>query len=95
MEENQSPFQEAKIEEVTEKEEKPKELTTEFLQEKLKALEEAFEPFYNDCGFYSVEINLQGRFNPIIANAAKDYQSKLDANGYVSMKKGRINITLT
>jgi hypothetical protein len=74
-----------------------KELTIDFLHKKLMALEEAFEPFHNDCGFYVVNISLQGHFNSIITKVASKmgYVTTLEDNGFVSLKKGKITITLT
>ena len=86
-----------KKEDIVEKQEEPKKLTIDFLHKKLMALEEAFEPFHNDCGFYEVNIALQGHFNPIITKVASKmgYVTTLDDNGFVSLKKGKITITLT
>ena len=86
-----------KKEDIVEKPKEPNKLTIGFMEEKLKALEEAFEPFHNDCGFYAVNISLQGHFNSIITKVASKmgYVTTLDDNGFISLKKGNIVITLT
>lgn len=97
MDEFDEIINETKKEDIVEKPKEPKGLTIDFLYKKLMALEEAFEPFYNDCGFYVVNISLQGDFNPIITKVASKlgYVTTLEDNGFVSLKKGKITITLT
>jgi len=99
MEEIESPFENEIINtNITDApQEKPQKLTAEFLQEKLSALREAFEPFYNECGFYSVEIRLQGNFNSEITKALKkmDYETKLHPEGFIENKSKNINVILT
>lgn len=86
-----------KKEDIVEKPKEPNKLTIDFLHKKLMALEEAFEPFHNDCGFYVVNISLQGHFNSIITKVASKmgYVNTIDDNGFISLKKGNIVITLT
>lgn len=97
MDEFDEIINETKKEDIVEKPKEPKKLTIDFLHKKLMALEEAFEPFHNDCGFYVVNIALQGHFNPIITKVASKmgYVNTFDDNGFISLKKGEITITLT
>lgn len=97
MDEFDEIINETKKEDIVEKPKEPKELTIDFLHKKLMALEEAFEPFHNDCGFYVVNISLQGHFNSIITKVASKmgYVTTLEDNGFVSLKKGKITIILT
>lgn len=73
------------------------EITAEILQERLMQLEAAFEPFYKGCGFYAVEITLQGGFDAMIAKVAFNlgYKSTISPYGYITLIKGNIKITLT